>query len=108
MQLMDTTAAECSRKADFGYVIPDDMFDAEKNIRTGCYYLKTLMDTYGDTELAVTAYNGGTGNVRKWLGNSLFADGEGGLSDIPYAETKNYVKKVLKAYEIYTNLYKMQ
>ena len=56
----------------------------------------------------MTAYNGGTGNVRKWLGNSLFADGEGGLSDIPYAETKNYVKKVLKTYEIYTNLYKMQ
>ncbi len=106
MQLMDDTSSECNRKANFGYTIPDDMFDAEKNIRTGCFYLKTLMDTYGDTTLAVTAYNGGTGNVGKWLENSRLSDGEGGLSDIPYTETKNYVKKVLRAYSRYTELYK--
>lgn len=107
MQLMDDTAAECNRKAGFGYIIPDDMFDAEKNIRTGCMYLKTLMEIYGDTELAVTAYNGGTGNVKKWLKDSQLSDGEGGLSEIPYTETKNYVKKVLKAYDRYISLYKM-
>lgn len=106
MQLMDKTAEECSRRAGFGYNIPDDLYDPEKNIRMGCCYLRTLMDTYGDMTLVITAYNGGTGNVRKWLGDENFADGEGGLAEIPYEETKNYVDKVLKAYDVYQKLYK--
>ena len=106
MQLMDKTAEESNQKGDFGYKIPDDLFDPQKNIHLGCLYLSFLMDTYGDMELAITAYNGGMGNVDKWLKDSNFADGKGGLSDIPYTETKRYVKKVLKTYEIYNKLYK--
>lgn len=105
MQLMDNTAEECSRKNDFGYSIPGDLFEPEKNIRMGCCYLRNLMDTYGDMTLVITAYNGGTGNVRKWLGDESLADGEGGLANIPYEETKKYVDKVLNAYSVYTRLY---
>ncbi len=106
MQLMDKTAAECNVKGEFGYNIPEDLYEPEKNIRLGCYYLSSLMDTYNNMELAVTAYNGGTGNVNKWLKNESLSDGEGGLSDIPYSETKRYVEKVTKTYEIYNRLYK--
>ena len=106
LDMVDKTAEECSRRAGFGYNIPDDLYDPEKNIRMGCCYLRTLMDTYGDMTLVITAYNGGTGNVRKWLGDENFADGEGGLAEIPYEETKNYVDKVLKAYDVYQKLYK--
>ncbi len=106
MQLMDKTAAECNAKGKFGYNIPRDLYEPEKNIKLGCYYLSSLMDTYNDMELAVTAYNGGTGNVNKWLKNESLSDGEGGLSDIPYSETKRYVEKVTKTYEIYNRLYK--
>ena len=72
----------------------------------GCYYLKELMDTYGNMELAITAYNAGTGNVDKWLADEKYADGKGGLADIPYPETKRYVTKVLKTYKMYNKLYK--
>ncbi len=106
MQLMDKTAAECNVKGEFGYNIPEDLYEPGKNIRLGCYYLSSLMDTYNDMELAVTAYNGGTGNVKKWLKDEKLSDGEGGLSDIPYSETKRYVEKVTKTYEIYNRLYK--
>ncbi len=106
MQLMDKTAEECNAKAGFGYTIPNDLYDPEKNIRMGCYYLSTLMDSYGNMELAITAYNGGTGNVNKWLSDAALSDGEGGLSDIPYAETKEYVQKVKKTYDAYNKLYK--
>ncbi len=106
MQLMDTTAEECNIKEGFGYSIPEDLFNAERNIRIGCSYLRKLLDTYGDMELAITAYKAGTGNVRKWLNDESLADGEGGLSEIPYEETEKYVKKVLRTYEIYTKLYK--
>ncbi len=107
MQLMDTTAKDCNEKAGFGYTIPTDLFDAEKNIRLGCYYISQLMSVYGDMELAVTAYNGGTGNVSKWLENPEYADGNGGLKQIPYEETRKYVKKVFKAFDMYNRLYKI-
>lgn len=106
MQLMDETAKECSERAELGYIIPEDLFVAEKNIHLGCLYFKTLMDVYEDLELALTAYNGGTGNVNKWLKDESLSDGRGGLSDIPYKETRDYVKKVMRTFEIYNKLYK--
>ncbi len=106
MQLMDKTAAECNKREGFGYNIPDELFNPEVNIRIGCSYLRSLIDTYNDVSLAVTAYNGGTGNVKKWLEDETLIDGKGGLRDIPYAETKKYVKKVFKNYDMYTKIYK--
>ena len=106
MQLMDNTAQECSDKGGMNYTIPEDMKVAEKNIRMGCFYLKMLMDKYKDSTLAVTAYNGGAGNVDEWLSNVELSDGEGGLGIIPYKETENYVKKVFKTYDAYNRIYK--
>ena len=105
MQLMDKTAEECNAKWELGYSIPSDLYDPEKNVMLGCSYISSLMDTYGDKRLALAAYNAGTGNVRKWLNDENLADGNGGLSHIPYEETEDYVKKVMKTYEIYTELY---
>lgn len=106
MQLMDKTALDCNERAKFGYTIPEDLFNPECNIRIGCYYLGNLISNYGNIELAITAYNGGTGNVDKWLSDEKFSDNQGGLKDIPYTETKQYVKKVTKAFETYNKLYK--
>lgn len=106
MQLMERTAEECNVKGGFDYSIPEDLYNPEKNIRLGCFYLSSLMKNYEDMELAITAYNGGTGNVRKWLADKSLSDGEGGLSEIPYAETENYVRKIKNTYEMYNKLYK--
>ena len=106
MQLMDETAAECNKKGGFGYNIPQDIFEPEVNITLGCYYLKNLIDIYdGDISLAVTAYNGGTGNVGKWLKDSNLSDGDGGLLEIPFEETKGYVDKVINSYSKYKEIY---
>ena len=106
MQLMDETAAECTKKGNFGYDIPKDIYDPEVNISLGCFYLKSLLDSYGgDISLAVTAYNGGTGNVGRWLSDSELSDGDGGLLYIPFAETKGYVDKVIASYEKYKEIY---
>ncbi len=107
MQLMDKTAEDCNQKAEFGYTIPDDLYIAENNIRLGCYYINQLMMIYGDMELAITAYNGGTGNVGRWLDDAELADGQGGLARIPYKETREYVKKVFNTFDIYNRLYKI-
>jgi len=106
MQLMESTANECNSKGGFGYDIPEDIYVPEVNISLGCYYLKQLIDSYdGDITLAVTAYNGGAGNVGKWLNDDNLSDGDGGLLDIPFKETKGYVDKVLDAYKKYTEIY---
>lgn len=106
MQLMEETASECNEKGGFGYNIPEDIFDPEVNITLGCYYLNRLIEGYGgDISLAITAYNGGTGNVKKWLSDSELSDGDGGLLDIPFEETKGYVDKVLLTYNKYKEIY---
>lgn len=106
MQLMDETAAECNEKGGFGFDIEKEIYDPKINITLGCYYLSKLIKTYeGDISLAITAYNGGTGNVGKWLKDDKLSDGDGGLIDIPFEETKGYVDKVLASYEKYKEIY---
>ena len=106
MQLMEETAKECNEKAEFGYNIPDELENPEVNIRIGCYYLNRLLKILDDNkELALIAYNGGLGNVEKWLDNEEYSDGQGGLNITPYQETNDYVDKVLRSYKRYREIY---
>ncbi len=77
---------------------PRDLGTPQVNIAYGSFYLRYLLDHYnGDTTLALAAYNGGEGNVDRWVAGAR-AQGRGlQVSDIPFAETRHYVEKVLKA-----------
>ncbi len=81
------------------------LYDPETNIKYGTYYLSYLYLKYGSWDTVYAAYNAGEGNVDDWLGEAVDADGAKKLTDIPFKETKNYVKKVNKAAEIYDRLY---
>ena len=74
MQLMDGTARRLG---------VSDPFDPVENVRGGVTFLRQLLDRYGDTRLALAAYNAGPGAV----------DGYGGVP--PYSETQTYVSRVL-------------
>lgn len=92
MQLMPSTAKWCADNLKIDYT--DEMlYDPSYNIRLGAYYLRYLLDKFGSETLALTAYNAGEGNLKKWL--------ESGESEIPFPETERYVKKVLFAKKIY-------
>ena len=81
MQLMPSTAQGLGVK---------DAYNPEQNIEGGTKYLKGLMDRFNnDKSLALAAYNAGPNAVKKY----------GGIP--PYAETQNYVKKVLSKYDTY-------
>ena len=85
-----------------------DMLDPEVNIRYGVYYLKYLFTKFDRNVTTVSAaYNGGEGNVIKWLADERYSDGEGGLCDYPdeFSETENYVQKIKKNLEMYEKLY---
>ena len=82
-----------------------DIYDPETNIRIGCWYLNTLYKEFGKTDLVIAAYNGGSGNVKKWLSDKEYSkDGEN-LYIIPFSETDKYLIKVNKFYEKYKMLY---
>lgn len=82
-----------------------DIYDPETNIRIGCWYLNTLYKEFGKTDLVIVAYNGGSGNVKKWLSDREYSyDGEN-LRIIPFSETDSYLQKVKKNYEQYNKLY---
>lgn len=80
--------------------------DPEVSIRYGTYYLAYLHRKFNyNWDCAFAAYNGGEGNVAKWLADDRYSDGEGNLTDIPFKETKNYVKKINSAIDTYKKLY---
>lgn len=99
MQIMPVTADWISSRRGFTHEA-EKLFEPAYNIDLGCYLLSYLLGYYeNDLILAVAAYNAGAGNVDKWLENS--GDKSGENLEIPFGETKNYVKKVLESYEKY-------
>lgn len=105
MQMLPDTFKWLTDEILFDHFDSGMLYDPETNIRYGTYYLSRLYDRYGRWDLALAAYNGGVGNVDKWLTDEQYADGEGGLKRIPFRETRQYVKKVTDAWDMYERLY---
>lgn len=105
MQIMPETGAWIAEKLGRPTFAEADLYDPAINIQMGCWYLDFLLDTFGGNLVnAIAAYNAGQGAVQKWLeDNTLSQNGQ--LVEIPYGQTKDYVKKVQYAYEKYVALY---
>ncbi|HWJ71383.1 MAG TPA: lytic transglycosylase domain-containing protein [Sphingobium sp.] len=106
MQLMTPTAREVAGKMGLAFD-QGALFDPSYNVQLGSSYFRQLLNYYGGSyPLAVAAYNGGMGNVNKWLK----ANGDprmGGIDiiqwieDIPLFETRDYVQRVLENAVVY-------
>lgn len=80
--------------------------EPETNIRYGTWYLAELEDEFnGNDVLALAAYNAGRGNVREWMTKNHWDENFSDVDKIPYAETRDYVKRVLHCREKYAKLY---
>lgn len=107
MQIMPATGKEIAKNmGDEDYEVKD-LLDYKTNLAFGIYYLKGLMREFnGDKVHALCGYNAGPGNARKWKRN---ADPEMEMDEfienIPYSETRGYVKRILEFYSIYRSLY---
>jgi soluble lytic murein transglycosylase len=98
MQLLPESARFIQRKSG----IKGDYRDPEVNIRLGTWFLGYLEDRYkGDERLMLAAYNSGEGNVDAWVSDQGFDIAK----DIPYKETRHYVKNALQARKTYQELY---
>ena len=56
--------------------------------------------------LALAAYNAGMGNVNTWIETGVIKKDGTDIENIPFKETNNYVRKIVRDYQIYLNLYK--
>jgi len=106
MQLLPGTAQETARKIGVPYSMPR-LFEQAFNLQVGSAYLGRMIDAYGGSYIAgIASYNAGPGNTRKWY--SEFGNPGGTVENsirwmeaIPFAETRNYVQRVLENLQIY-------
>ena len=105
MQLMPTTAHEIGEKNGIDFNT-SYLFNPELNIRVGNLYYSTLRKLLDNKDVsAIAAYNGGIGSVTRWKSSLIYQDTDEFVEQIPYEETKNYVKKVFRSYWNYTRIY---
>lgn len=103
MQLMQDTADEIGEDIGIESV---DLYDEDTNIRIGVKYIFDLIDKYeGNINLAIVAYNAGTGNVSKWIEDGTIKKDGSDIENVPYKETNMYVRRILNNYRIYRLLY---
>jgi soluble lytic murein transglycosylase len=106
MQIQPDTARFIAHRSGGTEFELHDLGTPQINIQYGSYYLRYLLDRYAGNEvLAIAAYNGGETNVDRWIAES----GTRGLvftrDRIPFAETRAYVDRVLRAREEYRRTY---
>mgnify|MGYP000087115035 CR=1 FL=1 len=103
MQVMPATAAWTARKLSIDYH-PDNITDRSTNLRIGAGYLKLVLDDFqGAQALAAAAYNAGPSRPRRWRDGPRI-DAAAWVENIPFNETRDYVKKVLSNATVYAHL----
>ncbi|HZW82489.1 MAG TPA: lytic transglycosylase domain-containing protein [Candidatus Deferrimicrobium sp.] len=105
MQLMPETAQWAADKAGLNKFQEELLFEPDANIRLGSWYIANLSQQFqNNTVLVLAAYNGGSGRVKDWLDRGQISP-SGKVAELPILETKEYVKRVLKSYAKYRQLY---
>jgi len=95
MQVMPATAKWTAKKIGLTSFTPDQITDREVNVVIGTGYLKLVLDDFeGSMPMATAAYNAGPSRPRNWRNGPLL-DAAIWAENIPFHETRDYVKKVL-------------
>lgn len=105
MQVMPATANNVAKRIGLPAVGRDDLFDQETNIRIGVRYMEQLLEQFsGNIVYAIASYNAGPIAVGKWIAQYRNRSQDEFVELIPYRETRQYVKRVLRSYREYVRL----
>ncbi|MBS5988847.1 lytic transglycosylase domain-containing protein [Anaerococcus hydrogenalis] len=99
MQLLDTSAKHSAELIGEEYY-PDKLKDVDYNLNLGVGYFNYLYKYYNDVDLALAAYNGGIGNVDKWIQEKKIDKHDPDPTKIPVEETRQYVIKINSNYDL--------
>ncbi len=95
MQVMPATAKWTAKKIGMTDFQPHQISERDTNIAIGTGYLKLLLDSFGGSmPMAAAAYNAGPGRPRSWRNGPLL-EAAMWAENVPFSETRDYVKKVL-------------
>ena len=109
MQIQPDTARFIARRSGGTQFQIDDLASPQTNISYGSYYLRYLIDRYhGNKTLALAAYNGGETNVDAWIARSGGRESDFKVDQIPFAETRAYVERVMHAQRDYRDNYRRE
>ena len=107
MQIMPETAAWIAYQIEDDDFSAAEMYEPEKNIKYGTWYLASLNEEFfGNKVLMLAAYNAGRGYVHEWMEKYGWDENFSDYKQIPFPETREYVQKVLKYERKYKKLYK--
>lgn len=106
MQILPGTAYYIAHLSGGRSFTAADLATPAINVAYGSFYLRYLLDHYnGDEMLALAAYNGGLTNVDRWVAHARDAGESLTIGAIPFAETREYVQRVLTAQRAYRSTY---
>jgi soluble lytic murein transglycosylase len=109
MQIEPETAEYIARLSGGYRFTTGDLATPKINVAYGSWYLRYLLNHYeGDEMLAVAAYNGGLANVDGWVAKARAEGRRLDVADIPFPETRAYVRRVLRAQREYRSVYARQ
>lgn len=107
MQIANITGRWAAEELDILNYNEEMLFNPDVNIRIGCWYLDKLRKEFDNNiSNVLAAYNAGSGNVNKWLANEKYSPNGEDLIEIPFGETREYIKRVNRNYKMYTYLYR--
>ena len=99
MQLLDASAKHSAELIGEEYY-PDKLKDVDYNLNLGVGYFNYLYKYYNNVDLALAAYNGGIGNVDKWINEKKIDKHDPDPTKIPVEETRQYVIKINSNYDL--------
>lgn len=106
MQLLPSTAARTAARLGLPSPGAPKLYDPETNLTLGIHHLKELLQRYGDNPVkALAAYNAGEAAVARWEKQIAAEDEDEFVEQIPYRETRLYVKLVLRNHRVYRAIY---
>jgi soluble lytic murein transglycosylase len=109
MQVMPATANAVAQRHHWPIVGREDLFDQETNIRIGARYVEQLLEQFsGNVVQTIAAYNAGPVVVNTWVAAHRGRSQDEFVEMIPFQETRQYVKRVLRSYKEYLRLANQQ
>lgn len=105
MQVMPATGRMYARRMGIRPFTTASLSQPETNVRIGIQHFKDLVEKFGGMHYALASYNAGEGRVAEWIKEYPDLPADEFIDSIPYAETQNYVKRILGTAEDYRRLY---
>lgn len=105
MQIIFSTGEWIAQKLNLEDFTDEMLFSHEVNINLGCWYINYLKERFSnDFILIISGYNAGPGTTSKWLKEYDRSDLDNFVENVPYSETREHIKKVMKSYQMYKRL----